>query len=439
VTEVPVEARLQSPLDPGDKPAAERPTRVRYVVVGFAVSLAMVTYLDRVCISTVAKDIMHDLALSETQMSFVFSAFTLAYALFEIPTAWWADRRGTRSVLTRIVAWWSAFTMATAAAGSYGWLLLTRFLFGVGEAGAWPCVASTFSRWIPARERGTIQGIFFAGAHLSGGVTPLLVTALTAYLPWRAIFILFGFVGFAWAAAWYWWFRDDPAHHPEVNLGELETIVAGLAESVGHHAGWDYWLRLIRHRNTLPLCLMYVGNTYAFWFCITWLPTYLEERHGVKAGALGLLAGMPLTLSIFGDLFGGMTTDRLVKRFGLRMGRSALGAAAYFAAAMAMLMAVTASRPIMAIASLSLALAAVMFTLGAAWGTCIDIGRKHAGVVSAAMNTAGNLGGFFSPIVAIYLKDRFGSWNAPLYLMGVLFLVGAVCWCFIHPDDPVFD
>ena len=151
----------------------DRPTRVRYRVVALTVALAMVTYLDRVCISKLAPDIMRDLNLSKIQMGYVFSSFTLAYAFFEIPTAWWADREGTRRVLTRIVIWWSSFTIATAAAYNYATLLLVRFLFGAGEAGAWPCVARTFSRWIPARERGTIQGIFFAGAHLAGGLTPL--------------------------------------------------------------------------------------------------------------------------------------------------------------------------------------------------------------------------------------------------------------------------
>jgi sugar phosphate permease len=131
----------------------------------------MVTYLDRVCISKLAPDIMRDLGLTKVQMGWVFSAFALAYAAFEIPTAWWADRQGTRRVLTRIVVWWSSFTIATAGAFNYASLLALRFLFGVGEAGAWPGVARTFSRWIPRRERGTIQGIFFIGAHLAGGVT----------------------------------------------------------------------------------------------------------------------------------------------------------------------------------------------------------------------------------------------------------------------------
>jgi len=416
-----------------------RPTHVRYGVVAFAVALAMVTYLDRVCISTLAKDIMRDLSLSETQMGYVFSAFILAYAIFEIPTACWADRKGTRYVLARIVVWWSTFTMATAAAMSYYWLLLTRFLFGMGEAGAWPCVASTFSRWIPAKERGTVQGIFFVGAHLSGGVTPMLVTALAAYLDWQTIFVVFGLVGFVWAAAWFHWFRDDPALHPRVNPAELEAIVAGRGPAGAQHARGEYWRRLFAHRNTLPLCLMYVGNTYAFYFCITWLPTYLENRFGVSKAAIGLLAGMPLTLSILGDLFGGMTTDWLSKRLGLRVGRSGLGSVAYAVAAAAMFLAATAAQPTLAILSISAAVAAAMFTLGAAWGTCLDIGGRHAGVVSATMNTAGNAGGMVSPIIAVYVKDQFGGWNAPLYLMSVLFLVGSLCWLLIDPRRQVFD
>jgi MFS family permease len=430
---------MRSVLDDSAAAAVARPTHVRYAVVAFAVALAMVTYLDRVCISTLAQPMMRDLGLSERQMSYVFSAFILAYAIFEIPTAWWADRKGTRAVLTRIVAWWSSFTIATAAAGNFSWLLLTRFLFGMGEAGAWPCVASTFSRWIPAKERGTVQGIFFAGAHLSGGLTPMLVIALMAYWNWRTIFAVFGVVGFLWVLAWYLWFRDDPAFHPQVNAAELQEIVSGRRPAAAHHARWEYWRRLFLHRNTWPLCLMYVANVYAFYFCITWLPTYLEKQHGVSKAMLGLMAGMPLTLSVLGDLFGGVTTDWLTRRFGLRVGRAGLGAVAYFAAALAMTCGAMAADPTVAMVSVSLAVAAAMFTLGAAWGTCIDTGGHHAGVVSATMNTAGQVGGMFSPIVAVYVKDQFGTWNAPLYLMGALFWLGALCWCFIDPRDRVFE
>lgn len=417
---------------------AGRATHVRYRVVAMAVLLGMVTYLDRACISVLAPNIMHDLKLSKEQMSVVFSAFALAYAAFEIPTAWWADRSGTRSVLTRIVLWWSSFTMATAGAFNYASLLVTRFLFGVGEAGAWPSVARTFSRWIPRNERGTVQGIFFTGAHLAGGLTPLVAIALLRYVDWRTVFLLFGAVGFAWAACWYAWFRDDPAEHPAVSPAELERIVADRPPDAGHSGTWDYWRRLATSRNVLFLCLMYFPNSYGFYFCITWLPTYLTERHGLTGEALGLAAGLPLILSVFSDLFGGLSTDALAARFGLRVGRTGVGMAGYVVAGAAMLLAATTVQPAVAVAGISVATAASMFTLGAAWGTCLDIGGNHAGVVSAAMNTSGQIGSVLCPLVVTWLARKY-DWNAPLYLIGALFLFGAVCWLVVNPRRPVFD
>ena len=260
---------MSRPLD--TVAVAERPSRTRYGVVALLVALAMVTYLDRACIGTLAPWISADLDLSKEQMSVVFSAFALAYAAFEIPTASWADRRGTRLVLTRIVVWWSSFTLATAAAVGHWSLLVIRFLFGVGEAGAWPTAARSFSRWIPRGERGTVQGIFFAGAHLAGGVTPSLVLCLLLFLPWRSVFILFGSVGFLWAAGWYHWFRDEPEQHPHVNAAELAQIVAGRQPPASHSLGWAYWRRLFANRNVQALCLMYFPNSFAFYFCLTWL------------------------------------------------------------------------------------------------------------------------------------------------------------------------
>ena len=221
-----------SPVRPKDA----RGRAVRYRVLAFTVALAGITYLDRVCIAQTAQDVMRDLSLSTRQMSFVFSAFTIAYAIFEVPTGAWGDRIGARRLLTRIVIWWSSFTIATAAAFNFTSLLAVRFLFGAGEAGAFPNVSKTFSRWFPATERGTAQGIFFAGAHLGGGLTPLLVLALLHVLSWRMVFVVFGAIGFVWAAAWFVWFRDDPAEHSEVSAAELALITgpeAGYTPSPG--------------------------------------------------------------------------------------------------------------------------------------------------------------------------------------------------------------
>jgi MFS transporter, ACS family, glucarate transporter len=309
----------------------------------------------------------------------------------------------------------------------------------MGEAGAWPSVTRTFSRWIPRQERGTIQGIFFTGAHLAGGLTPLLVMAMARLVSWRWTFVIFGSVGLVWAAAWYRWFRDDPADHPEVNAAELAYIVAGRQLEGGHAANWQFWRRLFGRRNMLLLFLMYFPNSFAFYFCITWLPTYLKEEQHFTATALGIFAGLPLVLSVASDLFGGLTTDWIADRFGLRIGRCGVGVVAYVLAGLGLLGAGATSQPVVAAVLISLATAASMFTLGAAWGICIDIGGNHAGAVSAAMNTSGQIGSLLSPLVVAYMVEDLHDWVTPIYLMGAMFLAGAVCWIFIDPRRPVFD
>lgn len=411
---------------------------VRYRVLALTVGLSAITYLDRSCISITAPQIMRDLSLTRIQMSLVFSAFTLAYGLFEIPTGWWGDRIGTRKVLTRIVVWWSTFTMATAAVFNYVSLLVIRFLFGVGEAGAWPNAARTFSRWFPTSERGTAQGIFFMGAHLGGGVTPALVSFLLTYFHWRATFLIFGAVGFVWAAAWYAWFRDDPEGHAAVSKEELRHIQRGRSAETGHRLDGTAWRRLRHHRGLLALCLMYGTQSYGFYFYITWLPTYLHQARGLTGTRLSLLAGLPLMLSVVADLLGGMTTDRVTRRFGLRIGRCAVGGSALLAAGLFVILGAHTPHPVAAAVFIGLAAAASNFLLGASWGVCLDIAGPHAGVVSACMNTAGQVGGFLSPIVLAVVSERFSNWAAPLYIIGALYWLGAACWWFVDPHRSVF-
>jgi ACS family glucarate transporter-like MFS transporter len=406
--------------------------RVRYLVVAFAVALAGVTYLDRVCISVLAPSIMKDLGLSRIQMGYAFSAFTFAYAIFEIPTAWWADRVGSRGVLTRIVVWWSAFTMLTGAAFSFPALLAVRFLFGVGEAGAWPNAARVFSRWIPRRERGRVQGIFFAGAHLSGGLTPALVAWIATLMPWRLVFVSLGFVGLAWAVFWYSWFRDEPRDHPAVSPDELDLIEneRGLPALHGRHE----WLPIFRTRSLALLCLQYVANSYGFYFFITWLPTYLSKARGLETTELAIFSGLPLLLSVIADIAGGMTTDALSRRFGVRIGRCAVGAGAYLLAAGIMLAGTLTYNPRAAGVLIAVAGALSMFTLAPSWATAIDLGGRDAAVLSATMNTAGQVGGIFSPIVLAYIVERYGDWAMPLHVVSALYLIASISWLLIHPQ-----
>ncbi|MEJ0086458.1 MAG: MFS transporter [Pseudomonadota bacterium] len=416
----------------------QRPTRTRHVVVFFMVTLAMVTYLDRACIGVMAPKISAEFGLDEGQMSWVFFSFIFAYALFEIPTARWADTHGAKSVLIRIVTWWSAFTMITAGAFNYVSLIVARFLFGAGEAGAWPCVARVMSRWIPLRSRGTAKGIFFAGAYASATLTALLVTPLLNYFSWRSILVVFGCIGLVWVVAWQRWFRDEPADHPATNDAERALILADRPAVAPHPKGWPFWKSLLRQRNVLLLCITYMPNCATFYFCITWLPTYLIKQHGFEKAELGMLSALPLGLSVITQFLGGYVSDGITKKFGIRAGRRTPGALGYTLAAVFILGAALSTAPVAAAVLIGLAAASCMLTTAPAWSTCLDIGHEHSATVGATMNTAGQIAAMASAPIVGYSVKWFGDWNMPFWLLGALYLLGALCWLFIDPKEPLF-
>jgi MFS family permease len=416
----------------------QRPTRARYVVIAFMVALAMVTYLDRSCIGAMKQHIAADFSLDDAQMGWVFTAFILAYAIFEIPTARWADRHGAGAVLTRIVSWWSVFTFMTAGAFNFVSLLVTRFLFGAGEAGAFPCVARVLSRWVPLRERGTAKGIFFAGAYASASVTTFTVTALLPIMSWRTILLVFGCVGFVWVIAWRRWFRDEPTDHPSANEAECALILADRAPVASHPPGFSFWGGLLKQRNVLLLCLSYMPNCATFYFCITWLPSYFHEHRGFESTQLGIVASLPLALSIATQFLGGFWSDKIVARFGLRAGRRAPGIFGYGVAALFVIAATLTADPKTAAILFALTVATCMLTTAASWSTCVDIGREHSATVGATMNTSGQIAAILMPPIVGYSLKWFGNWNVPFYLLAGLFVMGALCWMFIDPRKPVF-
>lgn len=403
-------------------------TAMRHRVIAMTVLLAGVTYLDRVAIGVVAPQITKDLGLSKVEMGYVFSAFTVAYAVFEIPTAAWADRIGCRGVLTRIVAWWSAFTMATAAAWSYFSLLVIRFLFGVGEAGAWPCVGRVFSRWIPAGERGKAQGIFFSGAFLAGAFTPKLVGWLSTMMPWRWVFLVFGLVGFVWSLAWWLWFRDEPRDKAGTSPEEVALIERERGKLVEGHGDWKAVFKL---PIVVPICISHAANSWGTYFVITWLPTYLIEIRGMTRQEMEFFAGLPMILAATASLCGGFATDLISKKLGLAWGRAGVAGSAYCISMVAMFFAARVPEPQLAASLIALCYGASMFTLGAAFSLCIDFGKENSAVMTATMNTAGQVGGTLSPIVLAYLVQWFGDWSLPLYLMSGLYGAAVLSWILI--------
>jgi MFS family permease len=376
---------------------------------------------------------MAELHISVLQMSAVFSAFTLAYSIFEIPSGWLGDVRGPRRVLTRIVLWWSAFTMLTGAAQGFRSLVATRFLFGVGEAGAFPNIIRSFARWFPRRERGRASGIMFLGSRLGGMLSAPIALLLIARLGWRATFVVFGSIGLVWAAAWAWWYRDRPAEHPGVNAAELAWIeqdaIAG--ETI---AAATPWQELLISPNVWAICAMYFAYGYGLYFYLTWLPTYLVTELGFSALGSGFFASLPFLLAGIADVTGGWLTDHLARRHSLRVARCGVGFTAFASTAALLFASTLLPSPTAKAVLLALALGSADLSLSACWAAPLDVAADHAGVMTGFMNTFGNLGGLLCPLVVGWAVERQHSWTLPFYITAVVYAAGAVAWLAIHPE-----
>ena len=415
--------------------AAAPPTHARYWVVVFAVTLAIIQYIDRVAISQAAPFISAELALSPQQMGWVFSAFTLAYALFEIPGGYLGDRIGPRRVLLRIVVWWSVFTAATGWVWSFSSLVTTRFLFGAGEAGCFPNLAKAFNRWLPTTERSRAQGILWMSARWGGAAAPLLVFGCLQFVDWRMTFGLFGVLGIIWAVLFHRWYRDNPREHPSVNAAEAALLPA---EPPAAEAGAVPWGKFLRSRTVWCLCGQYAALSYAWYFFITWFPTYLLKARGFDVKQSALLAGTPLLLGGCGAFVAGLITPALAQRLGsVRRARCGIGAVALTLAAVLLVGSTFIANPYAAVAVIALVSFCNDLTLPGAWTACMDVGGRAVGTLGGAMNMLGNFGGFLSPIVIGYLVQRTNSWTLAFYVTGAVYLLGAVFWLLIDPVTPL--
>jgi sugar phosphate permease len=417
-------------------------SRVRFRVLRLAFFLAIVTYLDRVCISIATPYIMQDLGLTLVQMSTVFGAFTLAYSLFEVPSGWLGDVIGPRRVLTRIVLWWSAFTMLTGAAQGLRSLVAIRFLFGAGEAGAFPNAVRSFSQWFPSRERGMANGVLFFGSRLGGAITAPIALVLIQRWGWRLSFVVFGAFGLVWAMAWYRSYRDRPAEHPDVDRDELAWIQqdAQLPTSnsqvpTARTLEPTPWRQLVTSPNLWAICAMYFTFGYGLYFYFTWLPTYLIRELRFSLLASGFFGSLPFLLAGVANLAGGWCTDTLARTRGLRTARVTLGFTAFSTCAVLILASILVPTPVAKALLLALALASADFALSACWAVCLDVAPHHAGVVTGFMNTFGNLGGLVGPFVVGLMVDRLGSWTLPLYVTAGMYAAGALAWLAIDPNE----
>ncbi|MBX7208186.1 MAG: MFS transporter [Verrucomicrobiaceae bacterium] len=418
-------------------PPSSRPTRSRHWVIVFAVTLAVITYIDRVCISKAAPLIQGDLGFTKEQMGWVFSAFTLAYALFEIPGGWLGDKLGPRRVLMRVVTFWSVFTAATGYAWNLTSMMVFRFLFGTGEAGAFPNLTKMFTIWLPQRERGLAQGITWLSARWGGAFTPLLVLWVLEFVSWRHAFMIFGCLGVVWAVVFFIWFRDDPREHRGMNEAEL-ALLEGAEKNLDGHAAIP-WRKFFTTPTVLLLWLYYFCISYVWYFYITWLPTYMKEALHLDGAKSALLGGLPLFLGGIGCFLGGWLAKIIAQRTGcLGSARRVVGAGGMIGAAVLLAFSTVLRDPTLAMISMGLSGFCNDLSMPGAWGACMDVGGKVAGSLSGSMNMMGNLGGALGPVVVPYLLTWSGNnWNVPIYVAAGTYLISMLCWMFIDPVTPL--
>jgi len=408
--------------------------------------VSMVTYLDRVNISVAAQPLMDAYKLTKGEMGRIFSAFILAYGLFQILGGWLADRFGPRITLTAAILWWSLFTGLTAAATRIFplsllpavWaLIIVRFSLGIGESAAWPNFNRTAANWIAPKDRAFATSIPLAGGGLGATLTPPLVAWLMINYGWRQSFFASALIGVIVASLWYWYVRDRAEQHPGVNPEELRLVRASQSTSeVGRLPRGTPWKAIVREPNVWLLAGINLTCGYVIYIYLTWFYTYLLEARGLSfmRGSLYTI-GPFLAITILTPV-GGVICDRATRRFGKNLGRRVVGMGGMLLAAAALEFGARESNIDIAIFGLSLGAGAIYFSLSSQWAVSIDISREHAGTVSGIMNWGGNTGGMISPMLMPVLARNWG-WMSALEIAACLVFVGSLLWMFLKPEQEI--
>ncbi len=431
-----------------------RPTSVRYGVLAFLAAMTFVLYLDRACIGQAAPAIQADLGLSEVDKSWIANAFALAYALFEVPAGRWGDRRGSRGVLTRIVVWWSVFTAMTGASLGLTMLLVVRFLFGAGGAGALPNTARVLRNWFPDSSRARAQGIVSAAMLLGGAAAPRAAQPLIDSLGWRWAFVVFAVAGVAWAAAFYVWFRDDPADHPATNLaerlliqGDEEPAATGPAD--GHRAhGPIPWHAVVRCANIWLLSGLVALSSGMYELFSFWYPSYLQKARLADPGLSSWLTTLVLAAGAVATITGGWLSDWLVQRTGSRRwGRTGQGVVGWGLTSSGILASVLIDDTRFASLCLAAAAFGVQLSLPCWWSCATKVSGRHVGALFGLMNMFGSVGRIAANSWVGYLADwrlthgytGRDQWDPALYGFVIAALAGMVLWALVDPRRTIED
>jgi len=408
--------------------------------------MSFVLYIDRVCMSQAIVPIGNEFGFSNLEKSLVMMAFTLAYGLFEVPTGRWGDKYGARRILTRIVVWWSVFTVGTAMCFGFYSLLLVRFLFGAGEAGAYPNTARVIATWFPQRERDTAQGAFMAFSLVGGAVTPFLAAYMIEMLGgWRWPFVVFGVFGAIWAALFHAWFRDDPAEHSWVGPAELELIRSGPAPSRAHEVPIP-WGLLFQQRSLWLLGLIITCGAFNSYLYISWYPNYLQKARGLTNVESGWLSSMVLAGGAIGLQIGGIVGGRIVRRArNWSLARRMIGCCSYASAAVSLLISVQFASPKWSAALAAVSCACMFFHQSTWWSTTTDISGRHVGALFGLANGMGVIGamgsqlffGLFADWRAEHGFTGRAQWDPAMYVVACVLVCGAATWLFVDPTRTI--
>jgi MFS family permease len=484
---------------------------VRYAVLAVLCSLGFLTYLDRICISRVQEDLARDLGFDQLdataeerlhdggangyedilkkvdlhkleqadkvadaaarrelavarlktemkndRMRSVFTAFMIGYMLFEVPGGWLGDRWGSRSVILRIVLWWSVFTALTGSVDTIvrwvfgspqvglvlGTMVLVRFLFGVGEAGAYPNIGRTLARWFPFHDRAFAMGMIWMASRFGGAFAPLIIGYLMAVLGWREAFWILGVTGGLWAMCFYLWFRNRPEEKPEVNEAEIALIRSAQAGGGSvyddHHHGGLSWRRLFMGTNLWAIYITAAAVSFSWYINVTYLPRYLNDRFDVAwdAKEMEWMSFMPLFVSAFFCWAGGAWSDRLVKRFGRRWGRSLIGVAGFGVAGVCDLLIPWMNDPWQVIGLICAACAVQDLALAGLWAVGADIGGRYSGTVLGTMNMMGGIGAILSPVLTPLLSKVY-DWDTVFVVFAGSYVLGSLLWLRIDATEQV--
>jgi D-galactonate transporter len=417
----------------------------RWYILVLISLMYLITYLDRVNISTAAPVISKEFGFDKITMGVIFSAFVWAYAMFQVPGGWLGDRFGPRNVLTIIVGYWSAMTAATAIASGATSFMVLRFLFGIGEAGAFPGATRAMQLWYPPHERGFVQGITHSASRLGAAIAPPVVVLIMTALGWRSVFYICGAVGIVWSVLWYFSYRNLPEEHGLVNAAELKHI-RGTDENgdvkqpnIAKRPSVP-WGTLLRSPNMWAIMCAYFTYVYCLWIFLSWLPSYLVDFRHFTLLKVGFLASLPLWAGVVGDTIGGLATDWLLAKSGnIKFARRVVAITGLLGCAVFIVPAALTADAYTAVYCLTAAMFFLECTIGPSWAVPMDMGGEHSGTVSGMMNMAGNIGGALSPIVFGVLV-QFGSWQAPFIVAASLLVLGAAVWAFwLDPGRSVVE